>query len=151
MELRQPGLAGNGWNHVHAKGSCGGTVLQTGIPASVDQATLNGFTNYVNASGLAYAAIYSGPGVWQSIFGTGSYSTVSNVAEWTSEVDTGCKTPGPQDWTQTSGTCGTNSAAFFGGMKQTSGCALVWQWDEDPSVGDFDQIYTSRVRTTSCG
>ena len=44
---------------------------QRDVPAAVDRADFNGFATYIAAHSPYKAGVYSAPGVWTSIFGTG--------------------------------------------------------------------------------
>ncbi len=91
--------------------------------------------------------VYSEPGTWASIFGTGSAASIPNVDEWTYEPETANLGAAPTGWCLK----GTSSCAqFFGGVTRSSPHALMWQWSGGGGVrnpyGDFDQINVTTVR-----
>jgi hypothetical protein len=152
MDIEIPGDApdytpapDNGWNSVYSS-ACSGRVTQTSIPAAVDRADFNGFFNYVTAHSSYTPGVYSAPSIWASIFGTGSAASIPNTREWTYTGDTSSLAHVPSGWclTKTS-TC----AQFFGGVKQSSAAAVMWQWSggggTDNGRGDFDQIDANRT------
>jgi hypothetical protein len=123
----------NGWN---ANGnSCGrrgpGTPLYG--PAQ-DRSTFNGFYNTIAAANYT-VGVYSDASVWQTDFGTGSYSSIPNTLEWTYQSDFATN-PAPTlgSW------CGSGGCAdFFGGQSAGGSHAVAWQWSQD--AGDFDITY----------
>jgi hypothetical protein len=102
-------------------------------------------TDYLTSHSTYHAGVYSAPGVWKSIFGTGTSSILSNTYEWTYTGDTSSLTHHPVGWCL-SGT--TTCAQFFGGRTSTSKYALMWQWSGGGGThngyGDFDQIDAAR-------
>ncbi|WP_276941865.1 hypothetical protein [Ferrimicrobium acidiphilum] len=138
IDIEHTGGYSNGW---HSNGnSCGntqgGTILYG--PAQ-DRATFNAFYNTIAAAGYT-VGVYSNPGAWQTDFGTGSYGSIPNTLEWTSESSFAAN-PAPTlgSW------CGSGGCAeFFGGQSaggQSAGGAhaVAWQWSEEG--GDFDITY----------
>jgi hypothetical protein len=131
----------NGWNNVYTS-PCSGVIKHAGIPAAVDRAEFNGFANYITAHSHYKVGVYSSPGVWTSIFGTGSASLIPNTYEWTYQPETSSLAKAPYGWclNHGSGAC----AQFFGGQTNASSHALMWQWSGGGGirngVGDFDQI-----------
>ena len=124
-----------GWNTVYSGGS--GAATQSFIPAALDRATFNGFWDYVSNSG-GIPGVYSGPGIWNGIFGTNSsYGYIPNTFETTSEADTSI-TPGPVGWCE-----GSACAQFFGGQTSASSYAVAWQWHS--GTDDYDQLDGNRV------
>jgi hypothetical protein len=101
---------------------------------------LNGFAGYVTAHSSYKPGVYSAPGIWASIFGTGSASKIPWY-EWTYTGDTSSLANRPSAWClKGTSTC----AQFFGGQTSSSSTALEWQWSggggTSNGVGDFDQI-----------
>jgi hypothetical protein len=134
----------NGWNSVYTS-PCSGKVRKNYVPASVDRADLNGFANYVRTHSHYKVGVYSSPGNWKSIFGTGAASRIPNTYEWTYQPETANLHHAPHGWCLTSGKC----AQFFGGQTYKGKYALMWQWSGghiSNGVGDFDQIDSSRLR-----
>lgn len=127
-----------GWNETMT--DCWTLKSSAPISAGVDQATLNGFWQYIYDDTSDWAAIYSVASTWTSIFGTGSDATMTNVSEITANFGGNCANPGPISWTQSAGSCSSNSAAFFGGIGGGSDCALGWQWSNPSSTADYDQF-----------
>jgi peptidoglycan/xylan/chitin deacetylase (PgdA/CDA1 family) len=84
--------------------------------------------------------VYSSPGVWQSIFGTGTASSIPSTYEWTYLDDTSSLAHPPSGWClEDTSTC----ARFFGGITSRSKYALMWQWSGGGpynGYGGFDQI-----------
>ncbi|MGA2825855.1 MAG: hypothetical protein ABSF03_07015 [Streptosporangiaceae bacterium] len=148
MDVELPGVApahDNGWNSVYTS-ACSGVTKASYIPANVDRADFNGFYDYENAHGYT-PGVYSEPGIWASIFGTGTASQIPNVDEWTYEPETTNFAAAPVGWClKGTSTC----ARFFGGVTTSSPHALMWQWSGgggvSNGVGDFDQIDTKVVR-----
>jgi hypothetical protein len=135
----------NGWNTVYTS-ACSGKVRSQGIPAQVDRADFNGFAAYLTAHSSYKAGVYSSPGIWTSIFGTGKPSQISNTYEWTYTGDTSSLSHHPAHWClRGTSTC----AQFFGGITGASKYALMWQWSGGGGtyngVGDFDQIDGNRT------
>ena len=135
----------NGWNHVFTS-PCSTVVRSAGIATSVDRADFNGFAAYVTAHSAYKVGVYSAPGIWGLIFGTGSDASIPNTYEWTYEPFTSSLTRPPVGWCLT-GT--TTCASFFGGVTSGSKYALMWQWSggggSSNGVGDFDQIDGNRT------
>jgi hypothetical protein len=148
MDVELPGVApahDNGWNSVYTS-PCSGVTRTSYIPANVDRADFNGFYDYENAHGYT-PGVYSEPGIWASIFGTGTAAQIPNVDEWTYEPETTNFGAAPVGWClKGTSTC----ARFFGGVTTSSPHALMWQWSGgggvSNGVGDFDQIDTKVVR-----
>ena len=65
----------NGWNHVFTS-PCSTVVRSAGIATSVDRADFNGFAAYVTAHSAYKVGVYSAPGIWGLIFGTGSDASI---------------------------------------------------------------------------
>jgi hypothetical protein len=149
MDVELPGIKpalDNGWNNVYTS-PCSGVIKKAGIPAAVDRADFNGFANYITAHSRYKAGVYSEPGIWAQIFGTGTASLIPNTYEWTYEPETTNFGDAPYGWCldHGSGPC----ARFFGGQTGSSRYALMWQWSNgggvSNGVGDFDQIDSSRM------
>lgn len=152
MDVEIPGNApaytpapDNGWNTVYTS-ACSGKVRAHGIAAQVDRADFNGFAGYLTTHSSYKAGVYSAPGVWASIFGTGKWASLTNTYEWTYTSATSSLSHAPSGW------CvgGTKTCAqFFGGMTSASKYAVMWQWSGGGGVrngyGDFDQIDGSRT------
>ena len=152
MDVELPGHApgytpapDNGWNSVYTS-ACSGVVKQSHVPASIDRAEFNAFAGYLTTHSAYKAGVYSAPSIWSSIFGTGSYATISNTYEWTYNADTSSLSHHPSGWCL-SGT--STCARFFGGLTSASNYALMWQWSGGGGTfngyGDFDQIDASRT------
>jgi hypothetical protein len=146
MDVELPGIApapDNGWNSVYTS-PCSGVVKQYYVPAAVDRADFNGFANYITAHSPYKVGVYSSPGVWTSIFGTGAAASIPNTYEWTYQPETTNFSNAPYGWCLKSGGC----AQFFGGQTSSSPYALMWQWSGGGGVsnrvGDFDTIDSSR-------
>jgi hypothetical protein len=147
MDIELPGISpapDNGWDSVYTS-PCSGTVKQSSVPAAVDRAEFNGFANYLSAHSSYVPGVYSAPGVWSRIFGTGSASVIRNTDEWTYLPETSNLGRAPSGWCLKSGAC----ASFFGGVTSASPHALMWQWSGGGGVrnrfGDFDQIDANRA------
>jgi hypothetical protein len=148
MDVELPGVApatDNGWNSVYTS-PCSGTKKATFIAASVDRADFNGFWDYESAHGYT-PGVYSDAGVWASIFGSGSASSIPGTDEWTYEPETTNFSAAPVGWCLK----GTSSCAtFFGGVSRSSVHALMWQWSGggglSNGIGDFDQIDANVVK-----
>ena len=148
MDVELPGVApahDNGWNSVYTS-PCSGVTKSNYVPAGVDRADFNGFFDYEKAHGYT-PGVYSEPGIWASIFGTGVYSMIGNTDEWTYEPETTNFSLAPSGWClRGTSTC----ASFFGGVTSSSPHALMWQWSGgggvSNGVGDFDQIDTNVVK-----
>ncbi|HXW44187.1 MAG TPA: hypothetical protein VEL03_05345 [Streptosporangiaceae bacterium] len=135
----------NGWNAVYTS-PCSGVVSQDYVPASLDRADFNGFADYITAHSAYKAGVYSAPGIWKDIFGTGKDASLTNTYEWTYTADTASLSDPPDGWCL----AGTSTCAqFFGGITRSSKYALMWQWSGGGGtyngVGDFDQIDASRT------
>jgi hypothetical protein len=115
-------------------------VRQSYVPIAVDRADFNGFAAYIAAHSSYKVGVYSSPGVWTSILGTGTDSLIPDTYEWTYEPETASLSNAPYGWCLKSGGC----AQFFGGQTSSSPYALMWQWSGGGGirngVGDFDQI-----------
>jgi len=147
MDVELPGIApapDNGWNSVYTS-PCSGVKKQSSVPAAVDRADFNGFANYIAAHSPYQVGVYSSPGVWASIFGTGSAASITSTYEWTYEPESTNFGNAPYGWCLKSGGC----AQFFGGQTSASPYALTWQWSggggASNGVGDFDQIDGARL------
>ena len=152
MDVELPGDApsytpapDNGWNAVYTS-PCSGVVAVNYVSAQLDRADFNGFANYLTGHSSYKAGVYSAPGIWESIFGTGSAATLSNTYEWTYTADTSSLSPQPHGWCL----AGTSTCAqFFGGITSKSKYALMWQWTGGGGTyngyGDFDQIDGNRT------
>jgi hypothetical protein len=149
MDIEMPGIApapDNGWNDVY-RSPCSGVVKSTHITAAVDRAEFNGFANYLTAHSRYKAGVYSEPGTWTQIFGTGSLARIPHIYEWTYEPETANLGEAPRGWCLK----GTSQCAqFFGGVTASSSYAVMWQWSGGGGVrnpiGDFDQIDTNSIR-----
>jgi len=153
MDIELPGITpapDNGWNAVYTS-PCSGVVKQSYVPASLDRADFNGFADYITAHSSDKVGVYSSPGVWTSIFGTGTDSLIPNTYEWTYEPETTNYSGAyPYGWCldHGAGPC----AQFFGGQSNASPHALMWQWSGGGGVtngiggfnGDLDTIDSSR-------
>jgi len=150
MDVEIPGNApsytpapDNGWNSVYTS-ACSGVVKIGYVPASLDRADFNGFAAYLTSHSSYKAGVYSAPGIWTSIFGTGAYASIPNTYEWTYVPATASLSNAPSGWCLKSGGC----AQFFGGQTSSSKYAVMWQWSGGGGirngVGDFDQIDASR-------
>ena len=152
MDVELPGHApgytpadDNGWNAVYTS-TCSGVVKKLHIPAAIDRADFNGYANYLTSHSSYKAGVYSAPGVWRSIFGTGTSATLTNTYEWTYTADTSSLSHHPSGWClKDTSTC----AQFFGGKTSSSKYALMWQWSGGGGThngyGDFDQIDQART------
>ena len=149
IDVELPGIApapDNGWNDVYTS-PCSGQVKASYIAPSVDRADFNGFWDYITSHSSYTPGVYSSPGTWSSIFGTGSASDIPGADEWTYEPETANLGQAPSGWCLT----GTSACAeFFGGVTSSSPHALMWQWSGGGGVrnayGDFDQIDVARAR-----
>jgi hypothetical protein len=135
----------NGWDSVYTS-PCSGVVKAHTVPASLDRAVFNGFWGYVKDHSSYRPGVYSAPGNWSRIFGTGSASSIPNTDEWTYEPETASLSKAPSGWCYRGG---GGCAQFFGGVTSKSKHALMWQWSGGGGVrngfGDFDQIDGSRA------
>jgi hypothetical protein len=138
----------NGWNAAYT-GPCSWHVRpgHAHTPVNVDRAEFNAFASYITGHSSYKVGVYSSPGVWNSIFGTGTASLIPNTYEWTYEPETSHLSAAPVGWClRGSSSC----AAFFGGQSRSSKDALMWQWSGGGGVsnghGDFDQIDVARLK-----
>src|SRR5262252_8389128 len=104
MDVEIPGNApnytpapDNGWNTVYTS-ACSGRVRSHHIPAQVDRAEINGFANYLTNHSAYKAGVYSAPGIWKSIFGTGSAASIPNTYEWTYTANSRSLSHHPSGW-----------------------------------------------------
>jgi hypothetical protein len=153
-DIELPGLKpapDNGWNSVYTS-PCSGVVKSSSVPAAVDRADFNGYAAYITAHSSYKVGVYSSPGVWASIFGTGTASLIPNTYEWTYQPETtNYKGAYPHGWCLDHGTGAC--AEFFGGQTYNSRYALMWQWSGGGGVingiggfnGDLDQIDGARL------
>ena len=148
-DIELPGIQpapDNGWNSVYTR-PCSGVKKATSVPAAIDRAVFTGFANYVTTHSKWKVGVYSEPGIWTQIFGTGTASLIPNTYEWTYEPETASLSAAPKGWclNQGAGSC----ARFFGGQTSASKYALAWQWSGGGGVrngvGDFDQIDVARL------
>ena len=135
----------NGWNTVYTS-PCSGVPKTHGIRTSVDRAVLNGFAAYLTSHSAYKAGVYSAPGIWAQIFGTGNDALIPNTYEWTYQPFTSSLARHPSGWCL----AGTSTCArFFGGQTSRSKYALMWQWSGGGGSynghGDFDQIDANRT------
>jgi hypothetical protein len=149
MDIEPPGIAparDNGWDSVYTS-PCSGTVKSNFVPPVVDRADFNGFWGYVHAHSSYAVGVYSGPGSWTRIFGTGKASRIPNTYEWTYQPETANLSHAPSGWCYR-GISGC--AEFFGGVTRSNKHALMWQFSGGGGVrnpyGDFDQIDRSVVK-----
>jgi hypothetical protein len=123
-------------------------VKQQHILATIDRAEFNGYAAYITAHSTYKVGVYSSAGVWASIFGTGTASTLSNTYEWTYEPETASLGAAPSGWCLSAGKGAC--AQFFGGQASASKYALMWQWSGGGGVrnpyGDYDQIDVARMK-----
>jgi hypothetical protein len=137
----------NGWNSVYTS-PCSSVVKSDYVAAIVDRAEVNEFTNYVTSHSSYKVGVYSAPGIWASIFGTGTAASLPNAYEWTYESFTSSLANPPLGWCLR-GSASSTCASFFGGQTSASTYALMWQWSggggSDNGVGDFDQIDANRT------
>lgn len=153
MDIELPGNApgytpasDNGWKSVYTS-ACSGQVKQSGIPATVNRADLNGFATYLTSHSSYKAGVYSAPSIWSSIFGTNPVTAnIPNTYEWTYNDLTSSLARHPSGWCL-SGT--STCAQFFGGQTSSSPYALMWQWSGGGGTyngyGDLDQIDANRT------
>ena len=149
MDIELPGIAparDNGWDSVYTS-PCSGVIKQASVPATVDRADFNGFWGYLRAHSSYAPGVYSGPGIWKRIFGTGPASRIPHTYEWTYEPETANLSYAPSGWCYR-GIPGC--ATFFGGVTRSNKHALMWQFSGGGGVrngyGDFDQIDRSVVK-----
>jgi hypothetical protein len=147
MDIELPGVApayDNGWDDVYTS-PCSGTVRHHGMPVALDRADFNGFWSYLTVHSRYQAGVYSAPGIWTQIFGTGRAASIPDTYEWTYEPETASLADAPSGWCLKSGGC----AQFFGGVTSSSRYAVMWQWSGgggvSNGVGDFDQIDRARL------
>ena len=153
MDIELPGDApsftpapDNGWNAVYTS-PCSGRVKSSYVAPSLDRADFNGFWSYIKYDTPFKPGVYSAPGIWTDIFGTGSAAHVATTYEWTyTDATSSLKNP-PSGWCLP----GTSTCAhFFGGMSSSSGYAVMWQWSGGGGTynghGDFDQIDANRQK-----
>ena len=154
MDVELPGDApgytpaqDNGWNSRYTS-PCSGVVYKGShpVPAHVDRGDFNGFATYLTDHSSYKAGVYSAPGIWKQIFGTGEDASIPNTYEWTYTGDTASLSHHPDGWCL-SGT--STCAQFFGGQSGTSKYAVMWQWSGGGGTyngyGDFDQIDANRT------
>jgi hypothetical protein len=147
MDIELPGVApafDNGWGEVYTS-PCSGKVRHNSMPVALDRADFNGYRDYLTAHSPYQAGVYSAPGIWTQIFGTGSAASIPDTYEWTYEPETASLASAPHGWCLRTGGC----AQFFGGQTSSSPYALMWQWSGGGGVrnaiGDFDQIDSARL------
>lgn len=148
MDVELPGIApavDNGWNTVYTS-PCSGKVKSSFVATALDRADFNGFAAYLTTHSSYKMGVYSAPGIWQDIFGTGTDSLIPNTYEWTYTGDTSSLSHVPSGWCLTGEkTC----AGFYGGQTSASAYALAWQWSGGGGTfngfGDFDQLDTNRT------
>ena len=148
-DIELPGIKpapDNGWNNVYTSPGSG-IVKQSHIPATIDRADFNGFADYITSHSPYKVGVYSSPGAWTSIFGTGTASLIPNTYEWTYQPETSNLGNAPYGWRLNNGSGAY--AQFFGGQTYNSKYALMWQWSGGGGVrngiGDFDQIDSIRL------
>ena len=150
MDIELPKVAptpDNGWISVYTS-PCRGAVRRRGIMPSVNRAEVNGFSGYLHAHSGFLPGVYSSPGNWRKIFGTGVDSVISGTYEWTYRPETAHLGQAPAGWCLRGS--GSRCAQFFGGVNSASRYALMWQFSGGGGVlngaGDFDQIDQARMR-----
>jgi len=137
MDIENPGNGTyEGWDE--EVNSCGYRTGTTPIPSSIDRQTFNGFWNEIYNNTGFWPGVYSSPSYWNYTFGTGSYGSIPNTYQWTSESDSGSPTPGPYGWCQS----GYGCASWFGGVSGSYQAA--WQFAV-ASSGDWDQFDSSNL------
>ncbi|HEY2174466.1 MAG TPA: hypothetical protein VGH85_11725 [Mycobacteriales bacterium] len=153
MDIEIPGNApsftpapDNGWNAVYTS-PCSGRVKTNFVAPSLDRQVFNGFSDYIKHDTSYIPGVYSAPGIWANIFGTGGAASIPNTDEWTYTDATASLQNPPSGWCLR----GTSTCAhFFGGVGQSSSHAVMWQWSGGGGLrngyGDFDQIDTNRQR-----
>jgi hypothetical protein len=144
QDIELPGIApapDNGWTSVYT-GPCTGRVRQHYVPVALDRAEFDGFAAYLSSHSSYLNGVYSAPGVWTSIFGTGPESQIPDTYEWTYMPETANLREAPSGWCL-GGSAGC--AEFFGGQHAGDSHAVAWQWSGGGGVsngyGDYDQIY----------
>jgi hypothetical protein len=150
-DIEEPGIEpapDNGWNAAYTA-PCSWHVRpgHAHTAPSVDRAEFNAYASYITGHSSYKVGVYSAPGIWNNIFGTGTVSKISNTYEWTYTAETSHLSAAPYGWCYR-GISGC--AQFFGGQTSASKYALMWQWSGGGGVsngyGDFDQIDTSRMK-----
>jgi hypothetical protein len=149
MDIELPKIApapDNGWTSVYTS-PCSGAARKHGVTPSVNRAEVSGFSDYLRAHSSFLPGVYSSPGDWRKIFGTGSDSVISGTYEWTYRPETANLSQAPAGWCLRVN--GSRCAKFFGGVNSASPYALMWQFSGGGGVlnghGDFDQIDRSRM------
>lgn len=141
-----PPARDNGWTSVYTS-PCSGVVRRHGIAPTVNRAEVNGFSSYLHAHSSFLPGVYSSPGNWRKIFGTGVDSVISGTYEWTYRPETADLRSAPAGWCLRGS--GARCAQFFGGVTSASRFALMWQFSGGGGVlngyGDFDQIDRQRM------
>ena len=142
MDIELPGVApalDNGWDTVYTS-PCSGQVKHAACPARWTGPTSTGSSTTSPRTPATSPGSTPPPGMWNSIFGTGSAASIPHTDEWTYEPETASLANAPSGWCLKSGGC----AQFFGGVTSSSSNALMWQWSGGGGVrngvGDFDQI-----------
>jgi len=148
-DIELPGIKpapDNGWNSVYTS-PCSGVKKQSFVPVAIDRAVFNGYASYLTTHSKYKVGVYSEPGIWASIFGTGPLSKIPNTYEWTYEPETANLSAKPSGWCLSGGA--GPCARFFGGQTSASQYALMWQWSGGGGVrnpyGDYDQIDVART------
>ena len=144
MDIEMPGIkpaADNGWNSVYTS-PCSGVTRSGSVTPAIDRAEFNGFDDYLIAHSSYKAGVYSEPGIWAQIFGTGQAAQIPHTYEWTYWPETADLNDAPDAWCLSGDT--STCAEFFGGVSGKSPYAIMWQWSGGGGVrnalGDFDQI-----------
>ena len=118
-DIEQPGIKpapDNGWNNAYTS-PCSGVVKQQHIAAAIDRAEFDGFARYITTHSKYKVGVYSEPGVWASIFGTGSASLIPNTYEWTYEPETANLNARPSGW------CPAPCRRWSGASGRASACS----------------------------
>jgi hypothetical protein len=149
MDIELPKIApaaDNGWTSAYTS-PCSGVVRKHRITPSVNRAEVNGFSDYLRAHSGFLPGVYSSPGNWHRIFGTGADSVISGTYEWTYRPETADVRRAPAGWCLRGS--GSHCVEFFGGVNSASPYAVMWQFSGGGGVlngyGDFDQIDPSRI------
>jgi hypothetical protein len=149
MDIELPKIApapDNGWTSVYTS-PCSGAARKHGIAPSVNRAEVSGFSDYLRAHSSFLPGVYSSPGDWRRIFGTGVDSVIPGTYEWTYRPETADLRQAPAGWCLR--VSGSRCAQFFGGVDSASPYALMWQFSGGGGVlngrGDFDQIDRGRM------
>ncbi|MCL2769283.1 MAG: hypothetical protein FWD42_04145 [Solirubrobacterales bacterium] len=149
MDVELPKIApapDNGWTSVYGS-PCRGAVRRRGIAPSVNRAELDGFSVYLRAHSRFQPGVYSSPGNWRRIFGTGAAGAISTTYEWTYRPESAALRQAPAGWCLRARH--PRCAQFFGGLNTASRYALMWQFSGGGGVlngyGDFDQIERART------